>query len=185
MTVTVDSVLRLGNFTTVTVSSDLGGTVYFHWYLDGSWLGGGTETERTIAMQTGDEGRLEVQDTTDEDYDPITNAPAGYPARRTIWWVRSADSDVERYLVEQQKDGGAWSTIGTVPHVDGQWSYQFLSPRLTDLSSYAWRVTPYDAALNAGTAVTLDTVKVVRTPDAPAFTATFNAGPTTVTLAAA
>ena len=176
---------RAGNVTTVTVTSDLSGTIYYHWYIDGSFIATTQLNVYQFYLENDDQVRIEINDTNDPDYDPIANAPAGYPARRTIYWVRSQDSDVRHYRIEQQKDGGGWASIGEVLHDVNQWAYSLESPRLDDLSEYEWRIIPVDLAGNDGTALALDSEKIVHTPDAPDFTVTFNEGPDTVTFAAA
>jgi hypothetical protein len=176
---------RQGDTTTVTVSSDLSGTIYYHWYLDGAYLTTTQSPTKSITLEPGDYVRVEVIETTNPDYDPIANAPAGWPARRTVWWTASTSGDTERYRVEQQKDGGAWSTIGTVLHERNTWSYSLLTARLDDLSDYAWRVIPVDQAGNDGTTITLTAATIVRTPDAPEFTATYDDVTERVTFAEA
>ncbi len=171
---------RSGNVTTVIVVSTLTGTVYYHWYLDGSYLGVTQSPSRTLYIDHEDMGRLDVLDTNDADFDPIENAPDEFPARRNLFFVRSVDVDVVKYRIEQQVDGGAWETAGYVQHDSSRWSYLFLTDRLDDLSDYAWRVVPIDAAGNEGTALTLAAERIVRRPDAPEFVATFDDGTTEV-----
>ena len=185
MSITAYSQVRIGNVTRVTVTSDLSAPIYYHWYLNGSWSGVTTGPGKSFHLGDGDQARIEAIDTNDPAYDGIANAPDGWPARRTIWWCRSVDSDVVRYRVEQQKDGGDWSTLGTVQAVAGQWPYSLLTGRLDDLATYAWRVYPVDAAGNDGTALTLDSEKIVRTPDGPDFAIAFDDGTTKVTFSAA
>lgn len=185
MAITGYAQVRSGNVTTVTATSDLVGTVYFNWYIDGAFVSVTTTPTMSFSLEPGDQVRIEAIDTNDQDFDSVANAPAGWPARRTLWWVRSVDADVVKYRVEQRKGAGAWSTVGVVPHDELQWSYWLMSPRLDDLSTYEWRVIPIDAAGNDGTATSIGPELIVRTPDAPRFSATFNPGATTVTLAAA
>ena len=118
----------------------------------------------------------------DADYDD----GSGYPARKTLWWVRSLATDVDHYRIDQQEDGGAWEMIGRVWPVLGQWSYRHTTDRLTDLATYSWRILPVDAAGNVcASPLEIGPEKAVRTPDAPDFDATFNAVGTTVTFSAA
>ena len=81
--------------------------------------------------------------------------------------------------------GGDWSPIATVAYQAGAWDYRITSPRLDDLADYAWRVSSVDAAGNVGSATSLTARTIVRTPDAPEFTATFDDGTTKVTFAEA
>jgi hypothetical protein len=176
---------RFGTLTIVTVTSDLSGTIYYHWYIDGAFIASTQSPMRSFTLETGDQIRIEVKDTNDADYDPIANAPDGYPARRTIWWIRSTDDDVVSYRVEQKKGAGDWTSIGIVQRNGEAWTYSLLSPRLDDLNAYQWRVIPVDVAGNDGTARTVDAEDVVRTSDAPDFTISFDSGTAKVTFAAA
>lgn len=177
---------RVGNVTTVTVVSDLTAPVWFYWYVDGSFAGSSTSNSRAFILAPEDQVEIIAVDSNDPDEDPLDIAPEGFPARRTLAWTRSIDPDVVEYLVEQQINGGAYAQIGLVNAVAGQWLYEFTTPRLIDLATYNWKVTPYDIAGDAGSNLTLiATEKVVRTPDAPQYTATFNDTPDTVTFDAA
>ncbi|MBX3465276.1 MAG: hypothetical protein KF878_00065 [Planctomycetes bacterium] len=176
---------RLGDTTRVYATSDLAGAVTYHWYLDGAWLGATSSPWRDVQLPPGDQARVDVVDTTDPDHDPIANAPAGFPARRSLWWVRSLDADASHYVVEQQKDGGDWATVARVVQAPEAWSLAWLSGRLDDLALYAWRVTPYDAAGNAGTARVFGPERIVRRPDAPDFALAFDDETARVTIGAA
>ncbi len=176
MSITAYNVERLENVSEVTVTSSLSGTIYFHWWLDGLYQGASTSASRAFFTDVAQQARIEVVDSNDADFDWAANAPAAYPPRRSLWWVRSLDSDVAHYKIEQQQDGGDWETLGYVTHRRETWSYFFTTDRLDDLAEYSWRVTPIDAAGNAGTAVTIDSEKIVRTPDAPSFAVAFDEG---------
>ena len=171
-----------GQTTTVTVSSDLTPPVWFHWYLDGSFQETTTVGEFRISLEPGSQARLEVIDTTDPDFDPLANEPAAWPATKDLWWIGSLAADLDRYRVEQQQDGGDWTPIATVLKQDNQWHYHIESGRLVDLATYAFRIVPIDAAGNDGTAHSLSSRRIVRTPDAIDFSLTFNEGPTTMTI---
>jgi len=171
-----------GGVVTVEVTSSLSNP-WYHWYRDGSWC---QRTKRPVAswyLEAGDAARVECIDTTDAEFDPVTNAPVGWSARETLWWIRSLASDVDHYRVEQRKDGGTWAEVGSVPVVPHRWAYWFETPRLADLSEYEWRVTPVDGAGNAGTAIAVEARKMVRHPDAPRFAVTYNPGTSKVTFA--
>lgn len=176
---------RTGNTTIVTVASSLSGVVYFHWYLDGQYLGRTLTPTRTIVIGSLDQGRVDVLDTNDVAFDPIANAPPGFPAWRTLTFVRSLAANVARYRIEQQRASGAWTAVGYVQADPTRWSYEFDMDRLDDLISYGWRVIPIDAAGNDGTALTLAAELIVRTPDAPRFVPSFGSATTKVTFAAA
>lgn len=176
--------VRSGNSVWVVVTSDLDNP-WFYWFADGQFLTKRRHNGRGFLVAIGEQARVEVIDSLDGELDPLAIAVEGWPARRTLWWLRSLAADVAEYRVEQQQGGGDWEDIGRVPAETGRWDYRFTSPRLEDLASYAWRVVPIDAAGNDGTPVSVAAEMIVRTPDAPRFTATFDAGTSRVTIDAA
>lgn len=185
MSITAYGTTRNGNVTTVVVTSDLSGTIYYHWYVDGAYVATSQSATHSFYLGSNEQVRIEVIDTNNIDYDYIANAPDGYPAYRTLHWVRSQDTDVDFYRVEQNKDGAGWITAGTVSHDASEWDYSLLTARLTDLSSYQWQIIPVDLAGNDGTAISLASEKIVRTPDAPDFDIAYSSGTTKVTFSAA
>ena len=185
MSITAIDQVKDGRTTTVTATSSLSGTVYYHWYIDGAWIDCTTTNVYTFVLEYGEQVRISVLDTDDPDFDAIANAPDGYPARRTISWVQSDDDDVAKYRIEQRQDFGDWVTLGHVAHDDTQWAYRYLTGRLTDLATYEWRVVPIDSAGNDGTHYQFDPVTIVRAPDSPNFTISFDSGTAKVTFAAA
>jgi len=185
MAITNYEIIRAGRSTRVIVTSDLGGTVFYHWYLDGVYVGRTELPEYCLFLDVGEQVVLVCQDTADADYDPIANAPAGYPARRLIYWVRSLATDLDYYQVEQKPSGGEWTNIGRAAHDPQRWDYWLLTPRLADLTSHQWRVVPIDRAGREGTTIAIDAMTVVRTPDAPGFAISYDAGTDKVTYTAA
>jgi hypothetical protein len=183
-------VTRQGSAVTVTAISDLtasGVTVYYHWYVDGTYAEMTTSPTRTFYLSDGDQSNIEVIPTLDSLFDPIANAPIAYPDRRVITWHRSLSSDVDHYRVEQEiGESASWAEIGRVSHDDGQWYYTFVTERLTDLTTYAWRIVPVDTSGNETTpgAASIAASQFVRVPDAPEYTATFDDGTDKVTFAA-
>ncbi len=171
--------------TEVSVTSDLAGTIFYHWYIDGTWIASTNSAVYAFRLPAGDEARIEAIDTNDAAFDPIANAPAGWPARKTLFWTASIFASIDRYRVDQQQDGGDWATIGYVDHIQGQWCYSLVTDRLVDLAEYAWRIYPVDVDGNAGTHVELAAEKIVRIPDGPDFEISFDAGTTKVTISAA
>ena len=171
--ITLYETTRLDDVTQVTVTSDLTGEVFYHWYLDGMYVGATAAKARSFQLPPGSQAEIEAADTLDPDYDPLSFTPAAYPARKTLWWVRSPDSDVGKYRIEQQKDVGEWTQLAEIPAA-GSWDFWFTTGRLDDLADYAWRITPIDAAGNAGDPILFTQEKIVRKPDAPDFAAVFN-----------
>lgn len=188
MAITSYIVTRLATATIVRVASDLSGTIFYHWYIHGAYVSLTMGTERGFTLADQERARIEVHDTNDPDYDAVANAPDGYPARRTIFWLRSSGWGLEpegRYRLEQKKGAGSWVAIGEVRQTAESWSFRMVTPVLDDLSTYTWRIISIDLAGNDGTALELDSEYVVRTPDAPDYTATFDPGTTKVAFAAA
>ena len=175
MTILSYSMTPLGPFTLVQVTSDLVSPTFF-WYLDGTFYERTAAPELSVFLEEGDQGDIVAIDTTDPDaFDVIANAPPCPPSRRTLWWVRSIDADVLRYVIRQQREAEGFVDIGEVPASDA-WSYRFLTPRLDDLTTYGWRIAPYDQAGNEGTIFELPAEQVVRNPDAPDFVIAFDSG---------
>jgi hypothetical protein len=172
--ITAYSQTRNQNMSVVSVTSDLAGIIYYFWYLAGAFVAATQRNAYTFLLQPGEQARVDVIDTNDPDFDPIAHAQAGYPARRSIHWVKSQDADASSYRVEQRKDAGAWSTIGIIYASPEKWSHVLLSPILEDLAVYEWRITPVDQAGNDGTAIALSAETIVRTPDAPNFAVAFS-----------
>lgn len=185
MAITSYTFQRTGCMTVVTVVSDLEGTVLYHWYLDGVYVGMTHHPERGFLLEVGDQADVQVNDTIDPDYDAVANAPVVYPANRTLWWVRSLDETTVAYRVEQKLGAGDWEEIGTVYRDGAQWDYSFLTPRLDDLGLYYWQIIPVDASGNDGTAVSADSETIVRKPDAPDFDIAFDSGTTKVAFSEA
>lgn len=185
MAITENNISRVGDLGTIRVTSDLTPPVYFHWYIDGEHIAQTAGGRMTFHLPAGEQLRVTVQDTTDPDYDAVANAPDGYPARRLLHWTRSTDADVDHYRIEQKLGGGAWTVLDRVFSAPGRWEYSYRTGRLDDLGSYQFQIVPVDAAGNDGTVVSIAAETIVRTPDAPDFTATLNDATQKVTFAAA
>lgn len=170
--------LRDGNTTTVTVAPLLPGSalIYYFWYLDGAYVGMSTNPSRTFVLDSGGQAVIDCLQSNDPAFDFSQFATQGYPATRTLEFVRSIDPTVAQYRIEQQEGGfGPWTAIGIISDDPSAWTYDLVTPRLDDLTLYAWRVIAIDAAGNDGATLTLATEVIVRTPDAPRFSATFDA----------
>jgi hypothetical protein len=185
VTITAYATTRQGRLTRVRAISSLSAPIYYHWYLDGLYLGVTRTESRAFCLDLSDQRRITVLDTNDPDFDPLVNAPEGWPARRTIQWTASVAADVAWYRVDQSKAGGEWTAVARVRHDPRRWVYSWESGRLDDLTKYAWRVVPMDEGLNDGTPLLLEAELIVRAPDAPNFTATFSEETSRVTFAAA
>jgi hypothetical protein len=169
--ITITSTSRINNTTVVNVTSSLTAPVWYFWYLDGVFVSTTRAPKYTFVLPAGQQSQVDVLD---GNTSTPPAAPTAYPAVRVINFVRSLGG-VDRYRIEQQANGGAWIAIGYVQDNPRSWSYQITTPRLDDLTQYAWRVIPIDAAGNDGTALSLGQELIVRTPDAPNFTVVFDA----------
>jgi len=182
MTVTAYDYESTGdNLFTVTVTSSLSGTVYYHWWRDGEYCGMTTAPAMTFYVAYLEQANVTVIDTNDADYDHTSSAPDVHRATRTLFWT-ATDDPCSYYLIEQQKDAGAWEEIARVHHSADEWQYHHQTDRLTDLSTYTWRITPVSENGQEGTVTTVGPEVVVRVPDAPNVTVTFDAGTSKVTF---
>jgi len=170
MSITSYTQTRDGNMTIVTVTSDLSSPVFYHWYQNGAFVGSGNQASWTFFLDDGEQARVECHDTNDADYDPIANAPTLRAARRTLEWIRSTAADIDHYRIDQKIGDGDYEQIAMVNARAGIWSYTYQTDRLSDLTSYTWKITPVDNAGNDGAALVFDQERVVRTPDAPSYT---------------
>jgi hypothetical protein len=172
----------IGGTTTLTAVSSLGGTVYFFWFANGVYLGVNSSSATppaaswTLRPDADEQLSIECYDTTDASYDPATFVSACAPARRTIAWIRSLDATCTAYLIQQQSGsagsypvgGSDWETIAKVL-ADATWQYTFTTEPLDDLTQYAWRVLPLNAAGWPGTPIGISPEMIVRTPEAPGW----------------
>ena len=188
MSITDYQVTRFAEISLVTVTSDLGGTIYYHWYQDGKHVDATAWPFRAFWLPVGDSSRIEVVDTAEADFDWQAGAPDGYPARRTLWWTSAEwpdlEDDLDYYRVDQKTDGD-WEAIGTVHQSRFRWDYSLLTERLDDLTEHTWRIVPVDRAGNDGDPLEVGPEMVVRTPDAPRFEIAFDEGTTKVTFSEA
>lgn len=174
MSITDYSAIRVGNTHQITVTSDLIGVIYYHWYKDGQYLTRTQSSTYSIYLPPNAQVRIVVLDTNDPDFNPLLNNPDKYPGFRTIHWVRSLSDDVDHYLIKENKDEGGWTEKAKSKHDKNQWVYFWTSGILDDLSDYKWDVIPVDIYGNEGTAISFASEKIVRIPDAPNFRVTFN-----------
>ena len=158
----------------------------FHWYVDGNYVATTSANTYSLALEDEERVRISVIDTNDPTFDPVLGAPEGFPARRTLRWVRSADFSADYYEVEQLRVGDpAWTVIARVQFDARKWSYTLRTAVLQDLSQYLWIVYGYNAEGNKGDGEAAGTETVVRTPDAPRFTLSLDEGTGKVTFAEA
>ncbi len=142
---------------------------YYHWYLNGSFIRTTRENTCGFTLDYGEQALVGCIDTTYPDFDPIANAPEGYPAVFTLYFIRSLSADVKEYLVQQKITGSDWEDLGKIIHDESIWEYTYETPRLNDGVSYEWQSVPYDILDNPGTPQTVEAIIMRRVPDAPSF----------------
>jgi len=175
---------RVGSVTLLKAASNLTPTVYFHWYVDGVFVGRSPDGQYAVSIGASETKTIDVVDSTDIAFDVYAAPTRRYASRRQIGWIRSLDANIASYLVEQFIAAGSWATIATVPHDDRTWEYRVQTPVLADLAVYSWRVTPVHNNGNSGTALAIvGPLTHVNRPTPPVRSVTFDAGTTKVTFA--
>lgn len=187
MGITSISQQQIFDVTNVTVVSDLvGAPIYYWWYLDGSPVLQTTTPTQNFRLSPYVQVDVRVIDTLDANFDAVANAPLGYPATRSLWFVRSIDAAADHYIVQQRVAGtDTWSTIGQIQQIGPQWTQSIQTQPLDDLTSYEWQVVPCDAAGNEGPPLALPAELIVRRPDAPAWSMAYDPETFRVSFAAA
>ena len=166
--------VRIGETTQVSLLNPPRGTIGFYWYFDGAYVGKTVGPTKSFHVPAGEQLRLDVIPTADENFDPIASAPDGFPSRRTLWWIRSLGVDAANYRIDQREGAGDWTTVALIPQEADRWDFLIITDRLKDLTEYTWRVVALDAAGNEADPVAIGPELIVRTPDAPNFTAEFD-----------
>ena len=184
---------RIGNNIQVAVVSNIHLSAQaFHWYQDGTYIGSTSVPYRGFRLEAGEQSRIDVIPSSNPAFDPEIQAPTLEPSpRRVIELFRSLDTDVGEYYLQQasSSNGVFWSdfiTVRIIAHDSVRWSYRATTEILDDLTHYQWRIASVDDAGNEGTIGTsIGPEELVRRPDAPDFTVTFDEGTAKVTFAAA
>ena len=177
---------RFGSVTVLTVAGRFAGRVFYHWWVDGEYGGRSASPTFGVHLPAADFARVDIIETLDPDFDPVAGAPAMFGPRKVIRWLRSLDPVAQRYRVDQSRAGAAFAEIGMVfPAGRNTWEFSVTSPRLDDLVAYSWRVVPISRAGNEGASLAFPAETIVRTPDAPDYTATYSDGTARVTFTAA
>lgn len=176
--VVVESVQNLGSdLYLITWSSDqvISASNPFRIYQDGVLISTQTDTSITVHVSSGSLPVFEILDDSEAVPEP------GYPAYSVLSWA--LDADASAYRIERY-NGATWDEV-VLLSPDLTTSFQsWQSSTLDDLSTTQYRVLAIDAAGNEGSPTAI-TVFMVRHPDPPAVSMTFNSGPRTVTIAAA
>lgn len=113
---------------------------------------------------------------------PYGPEPRHSATHRRIQWQRPATATVDHYLVQSNTGGAGWVTLRKVPG-RGRWRFDMRFGPLADDATVQFRVVPVDALGNSGTALTLESRRVVRVPDPPSVATSYDAGTDKVTIA--
>jgi hypothetical protein len=189
---------RQGDTVTVTVSSDLPGLVYYHWFLDGvlvetraSDAGG---EQRSFTLDKDEQARIDIGDTNDADADPagLFDPPLS-PRRMLLAWIRSVAPDIDHYDLELFRAPRWGVPINSVIYSKrvrddaGAWIQSIVSPRL-NFYEYMYTLYMYgvDQAGNQGPPAFFfaweTSLGILSGSDAPEFTVTFDPGSGRVTF---
>lgn len=169
MAITSVTQSRAGDAVRVFATSDIA-TPIFYWYFDGSYVGETQSGERFFVLSPGEQARIMVLDNAIANFDPIADAPDMYPARVTVEFIRSPDPDIDHYLIYEVKNT-VHTLVAKIMRNGEQWAYRYITPRLTDLATYQWRVDTVDRAGNVQSYTITKGRTCVRWPDAPNWTA--------------
>lgn len=146
----------------------------FYIYRDGTLVATTKATEWTFTLESGDIPVIEVLD--DADATPATV----YPSRFTLSWYAVTDTDY--YRIDEYV-GGEWLVCAKLTD-DGAGYFKWVTRVLQDATTHQFRVVAVDAAGNESTATTM-TALMVRHPDPPDVTYSYDSGTGKVTVAAA
>ena len=105
------------------------------------------------------------------------------PQAKLQWFLDESAANNYDYVLVEENIATVWTQRAKI-HVSTLAWYTFWSRFLEDDTSHQFRITPYAKDGNAATATAI-TVHVVRIPDAPSVTITYNAVGRTLTIAAA
>lgn len=136
----------------------------YYVYLDATLAAVVNRTWHQFTIGEGEQVQVEVCDS-------VSDVPAtAYPGNALITWQR--DSEAATYLIQQYVTG-SWTTLRTIPDL-GIPYFQYRSEFLTDCTSHQFRIVPVSASGIQGTPKEF-TFQMVRYPDAPEATFTYDA----------
>ncbi len=174
MSVTLQAPVYVGGRSwRLTWSSDLPTPTFYVWQ-NGILLETTTATSRVFTVDQNSELFVDVFD------DALSTPSFGVNGRITVGWqpVSGAVSYRVKELV-----GAAWTERMSITS-DGRPWYSYQSRFLEDVTTHQFRVYAVSAAGNDSSAVELD-VLMVRCPDAPKVTGTYNTTTDKITITAA
>lgn len=172
MTVTYGQPVQVGNSYLINWSSDLPSPVTYRVWINGVDMGTTQATAWTV--QPGDQ--IQVSD------DPDASAILTLPRAAVLQWLKSTGSP-DHYRVDEYIDS-AWIERIRIKHAADLPYYQFKTRDLEDDTLHQFRVTPVSAGGQDGTARTYSFL-MVRRPDAPELSYSYDNETGIVTIAAA
>ncbi len=146
-------------------TSDLGGTPTFYVYIDGSIVATTTATFFEFTVPIGNQIQIEVFD------DDGDNPEESFDSSALLRWA--GVDDATGYRVKQYVDA-AWVVKGFLLH-NSSGVFQFRTAMLADCVTHQFQIVPIDANGKEGEPLELD-LEMVRYPDTPTLTATWNEG---------
>lgn len=122
-----------GTFTLTVTSSLSNPAPWFHWYLDGVWLGRTRANSFTVAIEPGQGGLFEAVDTQNDNFDPFANAPR-QPSSLNIYWPRVITAQpIAYYLVLIENGAGTYLDEKRIPADPEAWDYEYRSRHISSL----------------------------------------------------
>lgn len=158
----------------------------YHWYVDGVYAGTTYAGEFCAHVDPGDTLTLSVAVTLDPADDPLDLCPEEYPGRRTLEWLQPSSGPPEYYRIDHATtpgtpDPGDWTEYARVSG-GAAWSRRYLTGPLADLTPHWFRIVPIDEHGDEGAPVELGPEQLVRRPDRPDVTVTFDDGTQRITV---
>jgi len=141
------------------------GSGTFYVYVDGFLYTTTTRTWYDVPVPAGAVLAVQVFDSSSDTPDDV------HPCQFVFFWERSPDA--VHYRIERYVDA-AWSVVHRV-HERGQWIYNYRTAVLEDETEHQYRIVPVGSDGREGTAKTF-TIKMVRRPDRPTQTITYDSG---------
>jgi len=152
-------------------SSSLSSPTYYLW-LNGELLATTAAESYDLTINDGEEPVFDVFDSSSNDPDYVSSGRTAL-----CWWPVSGAG---AYRVEEYV-ASVWTARETITD-NGEGFFSWLSRVLEDLTTHEFRVVAIDAAGNDGSNTTFS-VLMVRHPDVPSATYTYDSGTNKVTAA--
>ena len=157
-------------------TSDLPGAT-FYVYRDGVLIATTTGGSIIVTVEAGETPLIEVYD------DASTSPMESHPGRIMLAWCASSGSPEVNYYRVDEYIGAAWVERARLRD-DGRGYFTWRSRQLEDCTSHQFRIVPVGDNANEGAADTR-TILMVRHPDPPEVSYTWDSGTRTITVSAA